>query len=111
VWRGDGSTTDEVTFYDPSGQKLGTYALTAIAGTYSNGQFVGPFFYGTQTGANYYFGSKLIKNARGWVYSDRLGSIGKYLPYGQDNGSGNPGNGSEKFRVTSVMPRPGSTTL
>ena len=97
VWRGDGSTTDEVTFYSPGGQKLGTYALTATAGTYSNGQFVGPFFYGTQTDVNYYFGSKLIKNARGWVYSDRLTSIGKYLPYGQDNSSGNPSNGSEKF--------------
>src|SRR5262249_53376870 len=27
----------------------------------------------------------------------RLSSVGKYFPYGQDRGSGNPSNGTEKF--------------
>jgi RHS repeat-associated protein len=82
--------------WSPSGQKLGTYALTTTAQTYLYGMYYGPYFYATQTGTNYYFGSKLIKNAAGWVYSDRLGSIGKYYPYGTDKGSGNPASG-EKF--------------
>jgi RHS repeat-associated protein len=57
-----------------------------------------PLFYVTPTGTNYYFGGKLIKNGNGnnWVYADRLGSVGKYYPYGQDKGSSNPSSG-EKF--------------
>ena len=96
VWRGNGGTVDELTFWSPSGQKLGTYALTTTAQTYLYGMYDGPFFYATQTGTNYYFGSKLIKNAGGWVYSDRLGSIGKFYPYGQERPS-STANGTEKF--------------
>jgi len=98
IWRGNG-VTEELTFWSPSGQKLGTYALTATPGTY-DGTYYGPYFYATQTGTNYYFGGKLIKNAAGWVYSDRLGSIGKYYPYGSDRGTGNPASG-EKFATYS----------
>ena len=96
VWRGNGGTVDELTFWSPSGQKLGTYALTTTPGTSSGGVNYGPYFYATQTGTNYYFGSKLIKNAGGWVYSDRLGSIGKFYPYGQERPSPTT-NGTEKF--------------
>jgi RHS repeat-associated protein len=85
-----------VTFWSPSGQKLGTYALTAIAQTYTGGVYSGPYFYATQTGTNTYFGGKLIRNSSGWVYSDRLGSIGKYYPYGQERPSATT-NGTEKF--------------
>jgi len=106
VWRGNGSTTDEVTFWSPGGQKLGTYALTTTAGTYQNSQFIGPFFYATETGTNYYFGSKLIRNAAGWVYSDRLGSIGKYLPYGQEIARGIRRMGARSSRGISGMRRP-----
>ncbi len=50
----------------------------------------------TQTGTNYYFGGKLIKNATGYVTPDRLGSIGKYFPYGQERPSATT-DGKEKF--------------
>ena len=49
-----------------------------------------------QTGTNYYFGSKLIKNAGGYVVADRLGSIGKFYPWGQEKPSATT-NGTEKF--------------
>ena len=82
--------TDEITFFSVSGQKLAAYALTTVSGTGS------PQFYATQTETNYYFGGKLIKNANGWVYSDRLGSIGKFYPYGIERPSATT-NGTEKF--------------
>ena len=93
VWRGTwtgsyGSQTrgtDEITFWSVSGQKLAAYALTTTTSLIA-----------TQTGTNYYFGGKLIKNANGWVYSDRLGSIGKFYPYGIERPSATT-NGTEKF--------------
>ena len=103
VWRGSWTTTysdgsyiytrgtDEITFWSVSGQKLGDYALTTISGLMSE-----PQFYATQTEVNYYFGSKLIKNINGWVYSDRLASIGKFYPYGIERPSATT-NGTEKF--------------
>ena len=98
VWRGTwtggaGSQTrgtDEITFFSVSGQKLAAYALTTVSGTGS------PQFYATQTETNYYFGGKLIKNANGWVYSDRLASVGKFYPYGVERPSATT-NGTEKF--------------
>jgi RHS repeat-associated protein len=89
--------TDEITFWSPSGQKMGTYQLgiTWVTSSVDNSACVTSFF-ATQTGTNYYFGGKLIKNAPGAVYSDRLGSVGQYYPYGTDKGSGNPASG-EKF--------------
>ena len=70
--------------------------LTTTAQWYLYGMYYGPYFYATETGTNYYFGSKLIKNAGGWVYSDRLGSVGKFYPYGQERPSPTT-NGTEKF--------------
>src|SRR5271169_1666911 len=49
-----------------------------------------------QTGTYYWFGGKLIKNAGGYVAADRLGSIGHFYPYGQENPSATT-NGTEKF--------------
>ena len=91
VWRGvwdtnNTQTVDEVTFWGVNGQKLTTYSLSM----YYN-QFVA-----TSTGSNYYFGGKLIKNATGYVTPDRLGSIGKYFPYGQERPSATT-DGKEKF--------------
>jgi RHS repeat-associated protein len=95
VWRGpwtggSGSWTrgtDTITFYNMNGQKLGDYALTTISGM--------PQFYATETEVNYYFGRKVIKNGTGWVYSDRLKSIGKFFPYGGEISATT--NGTEKF--------------
>ncbi len=91
VWRGNWSgstqTVDEVTFWGANGQKLTTYGLSIYAST----QLVA-----SSTGSNYYFGDKLIKNTGGYVTPDRLGSIGKYVPYGQERPSATT-DGKEKF--------------
>jgi RHS repeat-associated protein len=84
IWRGS-TSLDELTVYS-MGQKLGAYNLSV-----NNGALVA-----TCTGYYQYFGGKVIKNATGYVGQDRLGSVGKYFPYGQDR-SGTPANGSEKF--------------
>ena len=96
VWRGNGGSTDEVTFYSVSGRKLGCYQITFTQGT-TGYYYTAPQFYYTQTGGvNLYFGGKLIKNKNGWVYPDRLGSIGKYYPYGIERPSATT-NDTEKF--------------
>ena len=86
VWNGSTQTVDEITFWGANGQKLGTWALSMYYG-----QFVA-----TATGTNYYFGGKLVKNAGGYITPDRLGSNGKYFPYGQERPSATT-DGKEKF--------------
>ena len=99
VWRGlftSGTlTTDEVTFWGVNGQKLVVYQLT-YTNLAQQGQQANYVWYATQTGTNYYFGSKLIKNAGGYVGTDRLRSIGKFYPWGQEKPSATT-NGTEKF--------------
>ena len=79
-------TANEVTFWGVTGQKLATYQIQVGTNALQM----------TQTGTNYYFGSKLIKNAGGYVVADRLGSIGKFYPWGQEKPSATT-NGTEKF--------------
>jgi RHS repeat-associated protein len=90
VWRGNWSgstqTVDEVTFWSITGQKLAVYNVSALFGP----------LVATSTGAYQYFGAKLIKNAGGYVNRDRLGSIGKFFPYGQERPSATT-DGTEKF--------------
>ena len=90
VWRGVSSggtqTVDEVTYWSVTGQKLMTYQLSVS----------GSALVATATGGNVYFGGKLISNATGYVTPDRLGSIGKYFPYGQERPSATT-DGKEKF--------------
>ncbi len=99
VWRGlftsGNLTTDEVTFWGVNGQKLAVYQLTYTNLTTPPTQ-ANWVWYASQTGTNYYFGSKLIKNASGYVGTDRLGSIGKFYPWGQEKPSATT-NGTEKF--------------
>ena len=73
-----------------SGQKLATYQLNVTQNVNP------PTMYASQTGTNYYFGTKLIKNAGGYIGADRLGSIGHFYPYGQEKPSATQ-NGTEKF--------------
>ncbi len=68
------------------GSKLGTWALSTSGST----------LIAASTVSEYYFASRLIKNAPGYVAADRLGSIGKYYPYGQEKPSATT-NGTEKF--------------
>jgi RHS repeat-associated protein len=100
VWKGTGyngpntpPTTEELTFWSIGGQKLVTYSLTQYQ---PNGPNTLPLLWLAQTGTNYYFGGKLIKNTGGFVTPDRLGSIGKYFPYGQERPSATT-DGKEKF--------------
>ena len=80
-------TEDEITvLWSITGQKLATYNVTTSGST----------IYATQSATNYYFGAKLIKNNNGWVYADRLGSIGKFYPYGIERPSATT-NGTETF--------------
>ena len=94
VWRGvwevgpGAQTVDEVTFWSVTGQRVGTYSLIPFSDSST--------LRAQQTGAEYYFGGKLVKNAGGYVHADRLGSIGKYYPYGQERPSATA-NGTEKF--------------
>ena len=109
VWKGTGSfvtnssggsgqcatgqwSTDEITFWGVNGQKLATFQLTESP----NGYYGQCDFSATATGTNYYFSGRLLKNAGGWIYADRLGSIGKYYPYGEERPSATT-NGTEKF--------------
>ena len=85
VWTGSTLTTDEVTFWSGS-KKLGAWALS-----WNGNQLIA-----TMTESNTYFGGKLIKNATGYVSADRLGSIGKFYPYGQEKPSATT-NGTEKY--------------
>ena len=85
VWTGSTLTTDEVTFWAGS-RKLGTWALS-----WSGTQLIA-----TMTTSEYYFAGRLIKNNTGYVASDRLGSIGKFYPWGQEKPSATT-NGTEKF--------------
>jgi RHS repeat-associated protein len=112
VWRGnwtpDGNggynlTTDEVTVWSVTGQKLGAYQLAGCSYPayspncdYTHSSFSAPVMVANQGGAWYYFGGKLIKNGSGYLGTDRLGSIGKFYPYGQEKPSATT-NGTEKF--------------
>jgi RHS repeat-associated protein len=95
VWRGtsawDGGvfslTLDELTFWSVTGQKLATYNISGDPSiSYSGGTPALTVYLAT---TNYYFGRKLIKNVGGYVGSDRLGSIGKYYPWGRVKPTGN----------------------
>ncbi len=86
VWR-DNGTTDELTYYSASGAKLCVYNLSTS----------GSDLHAASTGNFEYFAGKMLKNSGVWINQDRLGSTGKYFPFGQDRGSGNPANGTEKF--------------
>jgi len=90
VWRGNWSggtqTVDEITYWGANGQKLATYSLATYFSALVN----------SPVGTDYYFGGKLIRNTGGYVTPDRLGSIGKYFPYGQERPSATT-DGKEKF--------------
>ncbi len=96
IWRGDTSSgLDEIAFW--AGQKMATYQVS------SGGS--GVFF--TLTSTNVYFGAKLVSKGTytsSWldnvalapVAADRLGSIGKFYPFGVERPSATA-NDTEKF--------------
>ena len=103
VWRGVVATsgaslaTDEVTFWSVTGQKLASYNIALSDG---NGSGTPPSIVFQLNVANYYFGGKLVGHYAGGslsaTSSDRLGSVGKFYPYGQEKPSATT-NETEKF--------------
>jgi RHS repeat-associated protein len=99
-WTGSGGggwtkAGDNVHFYGITGQRLGTYSvlvsnegLPTVSLSFSTGV------------DSVWFGGRLVqKGGTSVAAPDRLGSIGRYLPYGEERTgqSGNPANGNEKF--------------
>ena len=77
-----GVTTETFFFYGADGKKLGVWTIPPLSGSF------------TLVSLNTWFGGRLLKP------QDRLNSIGKYFPYGEDRYSpspANPTNGQEKF--------------
>jgi len=104
IWKGintgSGLTQDTITFWSVTGQKLGDYNLTGDPTIqYTN---TPPPLTAALATANYYFGGKQIAKVQGagnspaFTGSDRLGSFGKYYPWGQEKPSAT-GNNTEKF--------------
>jgi RHS repeat-associated protein len=95
VWeRRTGNGSGEwIYFFGADGQRMGRYALTVGTSTISF----------TQNQASVWFAGKLAQKidssgTKSWPFEDRLGSVGKYLPYGADKpGASNPANDNEKF--------------
>jgi RHS repeat-associated protein len=95
VWeRRTGNGSGEwIYFFGADGQRMGRYALTVGASTISF----------SQNQASVWFGRKLAQKVdtsgtRSWPFADRMASVGKYLPYGEDKpGASNPANDNEKF--------------
>ncbi len=82
VWKGiwdtgtGAQTKDEITFYGVAGERLVAYEMDD-SGTLT----------ATSQETYIYFGGKLLKRGNQYVTTDRLGSIGKYYPYGQERPS------------------------
>jgi len=119
VWKGittNGNLTqDTITFWSVTGQKLGDYGLTgdpSVVYSWNNyNSYPTPAITFALSTANYYFGGKQIAKvqwqvpwSQTWPFnntvtyagSDRLGSFGKYYPWGQEKPSATANN-TEKF--------------
>lgn len=98
IWRGDGQSVDEIAFWG-SGGRMAAYQISLSS----------PTVYFMLKTTNVSFGGKLVSKGTspGWngcgecvtlapIAQDRLGSIGKYYPYGQERPSATA-NDTEKF--------------
>ncbi len=80
-------TGETVDYFGVGGQKMGSYTLTTSGSGLSL----------VATGYNVYFGARLVlKTEQGIVRADRLGSFGKYYPYGEERDPSGL-DGTEKF--------------
>jgi RHS repeat-associated protein len=98
-------TTDVLTFWSVTGQKLGDYTITgdpSVIYQWNGAGNTKPAVTAALAVANLYFGGKQIAKWPTGQYSpiytgsDRLGSFGKYYPWGQEKPSATA-NGTEKF--------------
>jgi RHS repeat-associated protein len=87
--RVDGGGTQEwFHYFGITGQRLARYSFTVSGAVITFAEHEN----------SVWFGGKLVRNAGSWTNEDRLGSVGKYLPYGEDKpGATNPANDSVKF--------------
>jgi RHS repeat-associated protein len=86
--RVDGSTQEWFHYFGITGQRLARYSFTVSGAVITFAEHEN----------SVWFGGKLVRNAGSWTNEDRLGSVGKYLPYGEDKpGSTNPASDSVKF--------------
>jgi len=87
--RVDGSTQEWFHYFGITGQRLARFTFTVSGAVITFAEHEN----------SVWFGGKLVRNAGSWTNEDRLGSVGKYLPYGEDKpgASGNPANDSVKF--------------
>ncbi len=100
VWRygtdGNGTqTSSEIAFWSVTGKKLFTCNLTPGTAVLQNNVYV-EILNCPIVAANSYFGGKLISNGILFPVQDRLGSIGKFYPWGQEKPSATTNN-TEKF--------------
>ncbi len=65
---------ETITFWSPTGQRMGSYGLMATEG----GPGYAPTLSFRWNGEWAYFGKRLL------AYADRLGSVGRFFPYGED---------------------------
>ncbi len=82
VWRLTATGSEELHFYGAFGERLGTYGIANIQGykvfqAPINGYFAGMIIWTQTTGSD---GTV----SGGMVAQDKLGSVGKYYPYGED---------------------------
>jgi len=85
--------SETVYFYSVAGQKLGTYKIQLNVPPPGYGN---PSMSFGQLETRVWFGSRLVALNGNPVVPDRLGSNGKYYPYGEDR-TGAPGNDEERF--------------
>ncbi len=81
TWNGSTYVNQLIYFYGPDGKKLGVWSMSPLS-VFQN------------VSVNQWFGGRLLKN------EDRLQSVGKYFPYGEERynpNPANPPNDREKF--------------
>ena len=83
------TTTEQIYFYGADGRKLQVWSLT-VSNNSANLTLVS---------SNQWFGGRLLKN------EDRLQSIGKYFPYGEDRYSPTPANPTGDTENLQRIPR------
>ncbi|MGH7485340.1 MAG: RHS repeat-associated core domain-containing protein, partial [bacterium] len=97
-WQWDGTTyylfSQKVYFYSVTGQKLGTYQLGLNDPPPGQGT---PSLSFAQLETRMWFGGKLVMANGNPVAPDRLGSLGRYYPYGEDRTPPAVPNDREKF--------------
>jgi RHS repeat-associated protein len=79
----------QVAIYSPSGQRLETIQMNVTSGGSGSGFYLA--LASTLISSDTYFGGRRL------APQDRMGSVGKYYPYGEDKSTSNPAGDTWKF--------------